>query len=275
MYGKAAASCRYPYLEALITSLTNRSYLVMEYVEGGELYTYIRNSHRLKEGEAVRIFRQIICGLAHLHRYSICHRDLKPENILLDENGNVKIVDFGMAALQPGNMHLFTHCGSPHYAAPEIARSLPYRGTLADVWSVGVILFVMLNGHMPFSSYKPNETTADVLDAVIKGQVRYPEWNSDHAVDMMSRILQPEPENRITLTDMWRHPLLKAWEPVAKHPKAKRIWLGSPPVPLTEDECGKPITRREDIDEEIMRNLKILCHTIEMEDLVYNILEAE
>ena len=247
----------------------------MEFVEGGELYTYIRDSRRLKEGEAVRIFRQIISGLAHLHRYSICHRDLKPENILLDEHGNVKIVDFGMAALQPGNQDLNTHCGSPHYAAPEIARSLPYRGTLADIWSVGVILFVMLNGHMPFSSYKENEQTSDVLDAVIKGEIYYPEWNSDESIDLMMRILQQDPDDRITIKDMWRHPLLKKWETIANHPKAKRIWLGGPPIPLTEDECGKPLSSQEDIDDEILRNLKILCHTISEEDLVECLLEAE
>ena len=250
-------------------------YLVLEFVEGGELYTYIRDSRRLKEAEAVRIFRQIISGLAHLHRYNICHRDLKPENILLDENRNVKIVDFGMAALQPGNQHLNTHCGSPHYAAPEIAASLPYEGTLADIWSVGVILFVMLNGHMPFSTYKENEKTADVLDAVIKGEVYYPEWNSDEAIDLMMRILQPDPDNRITLTDMWRHPLLKKWESIANHPKAKLIWLGGPPVPLSKEECGKQLSAREDIDDEILRNLGILCHNVPTEDLIEFLLGAE
>ena len=125
-------------------------YLVLEHVEGGELFDYVSSNGALPEEEAVRLFRQIIGGLSYCHRFNICHRDLKPENILLDGARNVKLADFGMAALQPKGKWLNTSCGSPHYAAPEIILGDPYRGDKADIWSVGIILFAMLNGFLPF-----------------------------------------------------------------------------------------------------------------------------
>ena len=119
--------------------LIESRYLVLEYVEGGELFHYISRNGRLPEGEAIRIFRQMIAGLSYCHRFSICHRDLKPENILMDRHGNIKIVDFGMAALQPANKWLTTSCGSPHYASPEVIQAKNYRGDRADIWSSYVL----------------------------------------------------------------------------------------------------------------------------------------
>ena len=102
-------------------------YLVLEYLEGGELFDYVSCYGALPEEEAVRLFRQIIAGLSYCHRFNICHRDLKPENILLDAGRNIKLADFGMAALQPADRWLNTSCGSPHYAAPEIIYGKKYR----------------------------------------------------------------------------------------------------------------------------------------------------
>lgn len=95
-------------------------YLVLEYVEGGELFDYLVSQGRLHADEASRYFQQIIAGVDYCHRFNICHRDLKPENLLLDSEGNIKIADFGMAALEPSGRLLETSCGSPHYASPEI-----------------------------------------------------------------------------------------------------------------------------------------------------------
>lgn len=100
-------------------------YLVLEYVEGGELFDYLVSQGRLPPDEASRYFQQIIAGVDYCHRFNICHRDLKPENLLLDGEKNIKIADFGMAALEPSDRLLETSCGSPHYASPEIVAVSP------------------------------------------------------------------------------------------------------------------------------------------------------
>jgi len=107
-------------------------YIIMEHVQGGELFDYLVKRTRLPEAEALVFFQQIISGLDFCHQHLISHRDLKPENLLLDANNNVKIADFGMAAIQQGGMLLETSCGSPHYASPEIIRGEKYNGTLPD-----------------------------------------------------------------------------------------------------------------------------------------------
>ena len=107
-------------------------YLVMEHVEGGELFDYLVKRTRLPEQEALVFFQQIISGIDFCHQHFISHRDLKPENLLLDGQNNVKIADFGMAALQQGGSLLETSCGSPHYASPEIIRGEKYNGMWSD-----------------------------------------------------------------------------------------------------------------------------------------------
>ncbi|KAI8972483.1 kinase-like domain-containing protein [Pilobolus umbonatus] len=125
-------------------------YLVLEYVQGGELFEYLVSQGRLSEIEARKYFQQIIMGLDYCHRHLICHRDLKPENLLLDRDKNIKIADFGMASLQPTGSLLETSCGSPHYASPEIVNGIPYDGSASDIWSCGIILYALLSGHLPF-----------------------------------------------------------------------------------------------------------------------------
>ena len=172
-------------------------YLVLEYVEGGELFDHISSNVRLPEPEAIRIFRQMIAGLSYCHRFNICHRDLKPENILMDRNRNIKIVDFGMAALQPANKWLTTSCGSPHYASPEVIRAQNYRGDKADIWSCGVILYAMLTGTLPF------DATGDwhaVIEMVLAGEYGFPEGLSPEAEDLIVRMLQTDPKQRIPIS---------------------------------------------------------------------------
>jgi BR serine/threonine kinase len=118
-------------------------HLVLEYAENGELFDYVVRAQTLRVDVALEIFRQIIYGLDYLHSLSICHRDLKPENILLDGNGQIRIADFGFARWMRAKI-AETSCGSPHYAAPEVIRGLPYDGCAADIWSAGVILYALL-----------------------------------------------------------------------------------------------------------------------------------
>jgi serine/threonine-protein kinase HSL1 (negative regulator of Swe1 kinase) len=243
-------------------------YLVLEYVEGGELFDYVSTHGPLPEEEAVRLFRQIISGLAYCHRFNICHRDLKPENILLDGNHNIKLADFGMAALQPAGHWLNTSCGSPHYAAPEIIYGRRYRGDRADIWSCGIILFALLTGFLPFDGGDLSNT----LRLVKKGDYHLPPWLSIESADLIQRILQKRPEDRIGIQNIWNHPLLKKYETL--HQAMSNHILGPPP-PLSANDCGPLVTSRADIDMELLRNLQTLWHCAKPETLVERLLSKE
>ncbi|KAL8859866.1 MAG: hypothetical protein Q9178_003699 [Gyalolechia marmorata] len=246
-------------------------YLVLEYIEGGELFDHITQYGRLPEYEAVRIFRQIIAGLSYCHRFHICHRDLKPENILIDKNYNIKIVDFGMAVLQPRNMPLNTSCGSPHYASPEVIRAELYRGDRADIWSCGVILYAMLTGSLPFDS---DGDWADVIETVVSGQYSFPEDMSRNAQDLIFRILQLDPSKRISIKHMWLHPLLRQYEHLDTPDVNGQPYIGPLP-PLTMLDCGEQIRSRDEIDIELLRNLRNLWHGVDEEELVHKLLSDE
>ncbi|XP_039313870.1 uncharacterized protein LOC105192825 isoform X2 [Solenopsis invicta] len=124
--------------------------LVMEYAAGGELYDYLSERKVLSEQEARRIFRQIATAVFYCHKHKICHRDLKLENILLDQVGNAKIADFGLSNVFDEQRLLNTFCGSPLYASPEIVKGTPYHGPEVDCWSLGVLLYTLVYGAMPF-----------------------------------------------------------------------------------------------------------------------------
>ncbi|XP_076640537.1 nuak family kinase 1 isoform X2 [Colletes latitarsis] len=124
--------------------------LVMEYAAGGELYDYLSERKVLTEHEARRIFRQIATAVFYCHKHKICHRDLKLENILLDQAGNAKIADFGLSNVFDEQRLLNTFCGSPLYASPEIVKGTPYHGPEVDCWSLGVLLYTLVYGAMPF-----------------------------------------------------------------------------------------------------------------------------
>lgn len=257
----------------------NELYLIMEYVEGGELFEYIAQQERLDEREAVYLFRQIIAALLYCHSIHIYHRDLKPENILLNLNTlEVKLVDFGMAALQPQGGLLTTPCGSPHYAAPEVIASRGYNGSKADVWSCGVILFVMLTGYPPFNfPYDPQNKMSEekklraLFHTVCRAEYKLPHALSAEAKDLFRRIFVQKPDNRISIDELWRHPLLHKYDEYFRGIGIKvDNSIGSTPI----IESWKPLTDRT-IDREIFRNLRTLWHSEREEIIIQRLISSE
>ena len=245
-----------------------RSYLVMEYVESDNLFNYILQNRFLDELEAVRLFRQIISAVGHCHELHICHRDIKPENILLDSIGNVKLVDFGMASREHDE-GLQTSRGSPHYAPPEIALGQKHRGAQADIWSCGIVLYVMLVGQPPFgTACTVPEGLQQVLSEVIKGEIELPQELSDSATDLICCMLKHFPRDRISINDIWNHPLLVYYEPYTKDPEHAERWIGGPATPLNPNICKGPIARREDIDLGILRGVCTLWHSNNQERMI-------
>lgn len=232
-------------------------YLVLEYVEGGELFDLLVERGPLSEVEAVKYFRQIILGTAYCHALGICHRDLKPENLLLDANLNVKLADFGMAALELNGKLLETSCGSPHYAAPEIVSGLKYHGAASDIWLCGVILFALLTGRLPFD----DENIRNLLLKVQAGNFDMPEELSDDAVDLISRMLTVDPLARIPTGKILSHPLLNKY-PI---PNEDLISVKSLPHPQT---AYKSLGSIKNIDKQILQNLSILWHDRPQQEIV-------
>ncbi|KAK7281374.1 hypothetical protein RIF29_09316 [Crotalaria pallida] len=173
-------------------------YMVLEYVTGGELFDKIQSQGKLTETEGRKIFQELIDGVSYCHSKGVFHRDLKLENVLVDANGNIKITDFNLSAL-PQNFRadglLHTTCGSPNYVAPEILANRGYDGATSDTWSCGVILYVILTGYLPFD----DRNLAVLYQKIFKGDVQMPKWLSPGAQYLIKRILDPNPNTRISM----------------------------------------------------------------------------
>ena len=177
-------------------------YIVMEYIPGGELYDSILSRGKYEEDEARALFQQLIYALEYCHAHGVVHRDIKPENILLDDHGDVKIIDFGLANYFKDGSFLSTSCGSVNYAAPEILEGEPYSGPEVDIWSAGIVLYILLSGYLPF-----DDNNLSVLFAKIKNaEYELPPMISEESADLIARMLNPDPVNRISLGQILKHP---------------------------------------------------------------------
>lgn len=130
----------------------------MEYVGKNSLHSYLRskNGRRLDEPEAKRVYTQICQAISYCHSKNIAHRDLKLENILIDDDNNVKVIDFGFSICVKPDQTLNIFCGTPSYMAPEIVSKRNYKGFATDVWALGILLFALLCGHFPFRGNSKN-----------------------------------------------------------------------------------------------------------------------
>ncbi|KAK4418858.1 CBL-interacting protein kinase [Sesamum alatum] len=178
-------------------------YFVMEYVRGGELFNKVARG-KMKEDAARKYFQQLISAVDFCHSRGVYHRDLKPENLLLDENGDLKISDFGLSALaeskrQDGLLH--TTCGTPAYVAPEVINRRGYDGSKADIWSCGVILFVLLAGYLPFH----DSNLMEMYRKIGKAEFKCPNWIPPDVRKLISRILDPNPNTRISISKIMQN----------------------------------------------------------------------
>nr|XP_012227393.1 PREDICTED: serine/threonine-protein kinase MARK2-like isoform X4 [Linepithema humile] len=175
-------------------------YLVMEYASGGEVFDYLVLHGRMKEKEARAKFRQIVSAVQYCHQKKIIHRDLKAENLLLDSEMNIKIADFGFSnEFTPGNK-LDTFCGSPPYAAPELFQGKKYDGPEVDVWSLGVILYTLVSGSLPFDG----STLRELRERVLRGKYRIPFYMSTDCENLLKKFLVLNPTKRASLENIMK-----------------------------------------------------------------------
>ncbi|XP_076672301.1 maternal embryonic leucine zipper kinase-like [Andrena cerasifolii] len=179
-------------------------FMVIEYCSGGELFDHIVEKNRLSETESRNFFRQIVSAVAYLHSLGYAHRDLKPENVLLDKEENLKLIDFGLCA-KPKNgieTHLQTSCGSPTYAAPELILGRKYLGSEVDIWSMGVLLYALLCGFLPFD----DNSIESLYRKILSGKYDEPGWLSNSSKKLIRAMLQIDPKKRITIQQLCKHP---------------------------------------------------------------------
>ncbi|NWS57500.1 NUAK2 kinase, partial [Chunga burmeisteri] len=196
------SSLNHPHIIAVHEVFENSSkiVIVMEYASKGDLYDYISERQRLTEQEARHFFRQVVSAVYYCHKNGIVHRDLKLENILLDTNGNIKIADFGLSNVYQHDKLLQTYCGSPLYASPEIINGRPYKGPEVDSWSLGVLLYILVHGTMPFDGHDYKT----LVKQITSGDYREPTKLSD-ACGLIRWMLMVNPERRATIEDIATH----------------------------------------------------------------------
>ena len=195
--------------------------IIMEYINGGNLFSFVKKRRKLSEKISKFLFKQIILGLQHIHSHNIVHRDVKLENILIDLNNTIKICDFGIGRVlsNPDDL-LYDQCGTPMYMAPEIlfsSQEKGYKGFPVDIWSAGIALYIMLSGTLPFSLKKEDSLNDNnnkkknlaLKQAIMYGQPKKIEKISDKAKDLLHGLLNKDPNKRLTTEQILNHPWLK------------------------------------------------------------------
>ena len=186
----------------------NSIYLIMEYIKGIELFSYVNQKKRLSEIEACQYYQQIISGIEYLEKLKIVHRDIKLENIIIENKNNIKIIDFGLSNIYPQNNILFSSCGSPCYAPPEMILGKNYTGSGIDIWSSGIVLFAMLCGYLPFIDTDEQK----LYKKIVEGKLNFPHNLSNSAKDLLKKLLNKDPLKRINISKIKKHQWFKLGE---------------------------------------------------------------
>jgi len=217
----------------------------------------------MSESKARRFFQQIISGIEYSHRLKIVHRDLKPENVLLDNDLNVKIADFGLSNEISDGDFLTTSCGSPNYAAPEVIRGGVYAGPEIDVWSSGVILYVMLCGRLPFE----DDDVQVLFSKISQGNFHMPNYLSQDARSLITSMLAVDPVKRITVPEITQHPFFTTDLPRYLTP------LPPPPGPVLGT-LSSLVTPAKQLDFEIIEGLGRIEEDV-VEDLAHRMIGVD
>eukprot|EP00658_Telonema_sp_P-2_P059647 TRINITY_DN4878_c0_g1_i2.p1 TRINITY_DN4878_c0_g1~~TRINITY_DN4878_c0_g1_i2.p1 ORF type:complete len:454 (-),score=96.86 TRINITY_DN4878_c0_g1_i2:429-1790(-) len=232
--------------EVFYSQCGHNLFLILELCGGGDLYDLLvpapgsqNVGGPLSEGLARRYFQQMISGIAHCHGHGISHRDIKPENLLLDEHGGLKISDFGLSTFT-AKAPTSTKCGTSQYLAPEVTISKPYDPKKADIWSCGVLLYVLITACLPFE----HENEAELYKMIRSGRFEWPEnvCVSPGAKDLVSRLLQPDPEQRCSTAEIKEHPWFMVDLDEQLFDEALYTAPEPPPSPVVKDptESGPP-----------------------------------
>lgn len=234
----------------------NFYYVFLEYCVNGELFEYIIDRKKLMEHEAKVFMKEILLSVQYLHSMGIAHRDLKPENIFLDAYNHIKIGDFGFARSYNENELCQTKCGTLTYISPDVLKNESYDPFKSDIWSLGVILFVMVSGSIPWTA----TSDAQRINQIIDGQYSVPAYLSDQCRDLIEQLMCPDPEKRITLKEAINHP----WLSSVKIPEKICTYGSNETLPLNQiDEFfGKNIHRENETEiiHQLIHN-KILSNT--------------
>ncbi|XP_029399623.1 serine/threonine-protein kinase SIK2 isoform X4 [Mus pahari] len=204
----------HPHIIKLYQVMETKSmlYLVTEYAKNGEIFDYLANHGRLNESEARRKFWQILSAVDYCHGRKVVHRDLKAENLLLDNNMNIKIADFGFGNFFKTGELLATWCGSPPYAAPEVFEGQQYEGPQLDIWSMGVVLYVLVCGALPFDG----PTLPILRQRVLEGRFRIPYFMSEDCEHLIRRMLVLDPSKRLSIAQIKEHKWMLIEVPVQR-----------------------------------------------------------
>ena len=228
-------------------STIHNFYLIMEYIEGGDLCDYINKKICLKEPQACHYFRQIISAIEYLYDMGITHRDIKPENILLDStHENIKVIDFGLSNYCSDLELLHSACGSPCFASPEMLSGNPYNGITTDIWSSGIVLYSMLVGTLPFDDQELNS----LYEQIKIGTFYIPSTLSLEAIDFLKKILRVDPTKRLTIEQIKKHP----WFNIEKNKMYKGIDLTVETFPYDENLIVYVINKYYKNDNEINKD---------------------
>ena len=216
----------HPNITKILDLFEDKEYIliIMEYINGGNLFSFLKKRRKVSEKTAKFLYKQIILGIKYIHSHNIVHRDIKLENILIDLNNNIKICDFGIGrVLSDSNQLLYDQCGTPMYIAPEILLSTKeegYKGFPVDIWSSGIALYILLSGSLPFSfkngksvsieeSDKNNDNSEELQFSIIHNEPKHIENISNEAKDLLKGLLNKNPDKRLTCEQILSHPWLK------------------------------------------------------------------
>lgn len=221
---RISQNMRHPGVAAITDVLKdeNNFYVFMEYYPNGNLLDYIIKKTRLSDDEAKAIIYQIFDALIYINKQGVAHRDIKPENIIFDNNGHIRISDFGLSQYVGEDNLVKTHCGSPCYVSPEIISGSIYDGFISDVWSCGVTLYAMVTGLLPWTK----KETKDIFLQIRIGDYKIPPYVSEQCANLIYMLLRVDPKKRITLEEAMKH----TWFNIKSEDDEKKLLNYSIPI---------------------------------------------